>query len=68
MLSGMEDDGGLILNYFYGADVDFILENFDAAKEMYKKVFKCFLITWFRRYRDGEIDVVPPCEWEELEV
>ncbi len=68
MLSGMDDDGGLVLNYFRGASEDFVKENLSAAKEMYKYVFRNFLSTWFVLYKQGENKHVPPPEWENLEI
>jgi hypothetical protein len=68
LLSGMEDDGGLVLNYFHKASEDFVRENLSAAKEMYKKVFKVFLSAWYDSYTKGEIKHVPPPEWENLEI
>jgi len=68
MISGMDEDGWLVLNYFHKASEDFVRDNFSAAKEMYKHVFRNFLTTWYIRYTQDKIKHVPPPEWEFLEI
>ena len=68
MMAGMTEAGGLIVNPFYHASRTQVLEHLAYAKQVYKSVWRHFLLVCFQGRHVDPDAWLPPRSWVTLEV